>query len=213
VSTHESAKSTVLGPGEIEGANPAPLHSDAALVRAVLENDPTARESFVARMQCVSKILAALNSRQGRPLDDDTLADLAQDTVIVVWRKLPEFCAPGPLEAWVYGIAYLEFRNACRRKSRARTRQVPLSAAMRATSEQESESDSPPWDDIEMALSRLDPEDCSVIRMRHDEELSFDAIGARLGVPMNTAKTRYHRGLQKLREWFRRKSNQEEHPR
>jgi len=186
---------------------------DAELVSAALRGDIPARERFVARMRCVPRILAALNSRQGRPLDDEMLADLAQDTVIVVWRKLSDYRDPGPLEAWVYGIAYLEFRNACRRQTRSRLRNVPLSPSINAVSQQESESESPPWDDIELALSHLDPEDSSVIRMRHGEDLSFDAIGARLGVPMNTAKTRYHRGLKKLREWFHQKTKQEEHPR
>jgi RNA polymerase sigma-70 factor (ECF subfamily) len=203
----------VLKPGEMSASDLEPTPSDAALVRAVLSSDPAAREQFVARMRCVPRILAALNVRHGRTLDDDSLADLAQDAVVVIWRKLPEYRDPGPLEAWVYGIAYLEFRNACRRRARARKRQLPLSEAVHAVSEQESESKEGPGNEIEVALSRLDPEDSSIIRLRHDEALSFDAIGARLGIPMNTAKTRYHRSLRSLREWLRMKSSQEEHPR
>jgi RNA polymerase sigma-70 factor (ECF subfamily) len=188
--------------------------SEGQLVRATLAGDAPSAELFVARMRCVPRILAALNSRHGRPLDDEMLADLAQDTVVIVWRKLSEFREPGPLEAWVYGIAHLEFRNACRRRARSRKRQEPFSSATaEAVSKVDSESDEGPWDDIEMALSRLDPEDSSVISLRHHEGLSFDAIGARLGIPMNTAKTRYHRGLKRLREWLRVKDSQEEHPR
>jgi RNA polymerase sigma-70 factor (ECF subfamily) len=199
--------------GEMPASDPSAMPSDADLVRAVLSSDPAAREQFVARMRCVPRILAAMNARHGRALDDEMLADLAQDAVVVIWRKLPEFREPGPLEAWVYGIAYLEFRNACRRRARARKRQLPLSEAAHAVSEQESESNEAPWNDIEVALSRLDPEDLSIIRLRHDEALSFEAIGARLGIPMNTAKTRYHRSLRSLREWLRVRGNQEEHPR
>lgn len=206
-------KPTVLKPGEMSASDLSPTPSDAAMVRAVLSSDPAAREQFVTRMRCVPRILAALNVRHGRALDDELLADLAQDAVVVIWRKLPEFRDPGPLEAWVYGIAYLEFRNACRRRARARKRQLPLSEAVHAVSEQESESNEGPGNDIEVALSRLDPEDSSIIRLRHDEGLPFDAIGARLGIPMNTAKTRYHRSLRSLREWLRVKSSQEEHPR
>jgi RNA polymerase sigma-70 factor (ECF subfamily) len=203
----------VLRPGVTSESDSFPKLSDAALVRAVLSSDPAARERFVARMRCVPRILAALNARHGRPLDDEALADLAQDAVVVVWRKLPEFRDPGPLEAWVYGIAYLEFRNAWRRAGRAKKRQVPLSEAVQPISEQESESVGDPANEIEVALSRLDPEDSSIIRLRHYEGLSFEAIGERLGIPMNTAKTRYHRSLRDLREWLRMRGNQEEHPR
>ncbi len=200
-------------PGERLEANSSSESSDEALVRGVLQQDPSAREQFVARMRCVPRILATLNARHGRTLDDEMLADLAQDTVVIVWRKLTEYRDPGPLEAWVYGIAYLEFRNACRRWARSRKRHVPLSDVSHVGSTQESEPDQPGSNDIELALSRLDPEDSSIIRLRHDHDLSFDAIGARLGMPMNTAKTRYHRSLRALREWLRAKSNREEHPR
>lgn len=194
-------------------ADARPNPSDAALIRAVLSCDPDAREQFVVRMRCVPRILVALNLRHGHQLDDDEVADLAQDIVVIVWRKLPEYRDPGPLEAWVYGIAYLEFRNACRSRARSRKRELPISAAEHSISPQEPESNDAEWNDIELALSRLDPEDSSIIRLRHDQALSFDAIGARLGIPMNTAKTRYHRSLKVLRDWLRVKGNQEEHPR
>lgn len=203
----------MLQPEKISAGDQGRRLADAALVQAVLKSDADACEQFVVRMRSVPKILAALNVRRNRPLDDEMLADLAQDTVVIVWRKLTEYRDPGPLEAWVYGIAYLEFRNACRHVARSRKRQMPLSDAAYAVSVQESESDKPGSNDIESALGRLDPEDSSIIRLRHEHDLSFDAIGARLGIPMNTAKTRYHRSLKALREWLRVNSNQEEHPR
>jgi len=203
----------VLEPEKISADASRRTTSDAELIRAVLSSDPHACEQFVTRMRCVPKVLAALNIRRGRPLDDESLADLAQDTVLVVWRKLSEFRDPGPLEAWVYGIAYLEFRNACRGRARSRRRESPISAAQHSISAQDPESDDTEWNDIELALSRLDPEDSSIIRLRHAQGLSFDAIGERLGIPMNTAKTRYHRSLKVLRDWLRVKDSQEEHPR
>lgn len=200
-------------PGQRSEADSSSESSDAALVRKVLQRESSACEHFVARMRCVPRILASLNARHGRALDDETLTDLAQDTVVIVWRKLAEYRDPGPLEAWVYGIAYLEFRNACRRWARSRKRHVPLSDVRDVGSTQESEPEEPGSNDIELALGRLDPEDSSIIRLRHDHDLSFDAIGQQLGMPMNTAKTRYHRSVQALREWLRMKGNQEEHPR
>jgi DNA-directed RNA polymerase specialized sigma24 family protein len=38
-----------------------------------------------------------------------------------------------------------------------------------------------------------------VIRAKHFDGLTFDEIGARLGIPSNTAKTHYYRGIERMR--------------
>jgi RNA polymerase sigma-70 factor (ECF subfamily) len=203
----------VLRPDETQPDTAKPARSESSLIRAVLAGNAAAQDTFVGRMRCVPRILSVLNARRGAPLDEHALADLAQDTMLVIWRKLSEFREPSTLEAWAYGIAYLEFRNAARRRARTRLRNVALSPDAEPISGETHETEPAPVDDIETALSRLDAEDYAVIRLRHDENLSFDAIGQHLGVPMNTAKTRYHRSLKRLREWLSQKTNQDEHPR
>ena len=46
--------------------------------------------------------------------------------------------------------------------------------------------------------------------MKHFEELTFPEIGKRIGMPANTAKTRYYRGLAKLETLMRGHRDREE---
>ena len=48
-------------------------------------------------------------------------------------------------------------------------------------------------------LGELPPELGLVLQLKHIEGLTFDQIGERLAISPNTAKTRYYRGLDKLR--------------
>ena len=127
--------------------------------------------------------------------------------------SLTEFRPVGPLESWAYGIAYLEFRNACRRNLRSRLRSSPLIDDTPAAPVVPPDPTGGLGDDVEEAVNRLDDEDALVMRLRHEAGLSFEEIGRRLSMPMNTAKTRYHRGLKRLREWMRVRESQREHPR
>ena len=53
---------------------------------------------------------------------------------------------------------------------------------------------------VHAALARLSEAERGVIRLKQFEELTFDAIATRLGLSVNTAKTRYYRGLAHLRD-------------
>lgn len=187
--------------------------SDQALIAAVLRSDPRACEQFVERMGCVARIVAALNLRGGKPLDDDLLADLAQDTVVIAWSKLSEFRSDAVLENWVYGIACLEFQNARRRRARILRVQVHLPDLEERHSSEEIATEPVDPDEIGAALSQLDPRDADLLRMRHELDMTFDKIGVEVGLPANTVKSRYHRSLGRIREWLRVRMLREEHPR
>jgi RNA polymerase sigma-70 factor (ECF subfamily) len=151
-------------------------------------------------MRCVPRILAALNARMGRPLNEHDLADLAQDTAVLAWRKIETFGDQGTLETWAYGIARLEFMNAKRRHGREGRRHERFEAAAHADAR-----DAGPeqlHDEIEAMLMRIAPEEAQLVRLKHLAGLTFEEIGRRLGIPGNTAKTRYYRGLRSLQGLF-----------
>ncbi|HVS17567.1 MAG TPA: sigma factor-like helix-turn-helix DNA-binding protein, partial [Planctomycetota bacterium] len=54
--------------------------------------------------------------------------------------------------------------------------------------------------ELEAALDRLTPEAARTIRAKHFEGLDFEGIATRAGLPLNTVKARYYRGLARLRE-------------
>jgi RNA polymerase sigma-70 factor (ECF subfamily) len=172
--------------------------SDAELVRGALRGEEAAIELLVERLRCVPRILSAINRRHGGLLDAHDLADLAQDTIVLVWRKLGSFQAPGTLDTWAYGIALRECMNALRRKLRPTARTD--SAAGGAAFEIAAPPVADPLEHAELGdfLAELAPEEQAVIRLKHEDGLTFEEIGLRLGIPPNTAKTRHYRGLRTL---------------
>ena len=91
---------------------------DLELARKALSGDSQAVDGFWERMQCVPRILAVANGRMGRPLSPHDLADLSQDTLIVIWQKLETFAGRATLETWVHRFCYLELMNRVRGKKR-----------------------------------------------------------------------------------------------
>jgi RNA polymerase sigma-70 factor (ECF subfamily) len=187
--------------------SPEPFDSarELAFVRAVMAGREADVVTFIERMLCVPRMLGAMNRRRGRPLDDHDLEDLVNDTIVIALRKLGEFRAIVPLEGWTYQLCYLEFLNAVRRRGRERQKWVELddvAAAAGAGARYE-------YDDLYRALDELGGAEAEVIRMRHFAELTFQEIGVMLGLPANTAKTRYHRGMQRLAERLHHRRHRE----
>lgn len=172
---------------------------DGELVRRALAREPAALERFVARMGCVPRILGTRNARAGTPLDRQELEDVVQETLTAVWNKLAGYDGTASLESWVWRFCELEFLRRLRAKGRGRlvlqetlegSAHEPLAPAPRLALDDER---------LAEGLEALDSEVGAVVRLKHYEDLTFEAIGARLGISSNTAKTRYYRGLRKLR--------------
>ena len=53
--------------------------------------------------------------------------------------------------------------------------------------------------ELEAALAELPPDQGTVVHLKLWEDLTFDAIAELLGIPLNTAASRYRYGLDKLR--------------
>ena len=170
---------------------------DLALVRRTLSGDREAIAEFSERMRCVRRILTAKNVQFGCPLGDSDLEDLIQDTLISVWRKLPDYRGRGSLDGWVYRFAYLELLTCLRRR-------VRRPASLDESSDSDSalvapEADASRIEEVYRLLERLGPPDADVLALKHFEDLTFEGIAERMEVSVNTVKSRYYRGLEKLR--------------
>ena len=157
-------------------------------------------------MQCVPAILAAQNQRLGRPLGDEDLADAVQDTLIVIWKKLPEFEGRAALETWVYRFCYLELMNGVRRVRRRPERSLEEEEQVAAHLAQVDRGEvrfapvgSVDTEALFRVLDRLGPPGADVIRMKYFGQMTFEEIARLQDVSPNTAKTRFYRGLVKLR--------------
>jgi RNA polymerase sigma factor (sigma-70 family) len=155
--------------------------------------DRTAQEHLLARLRCVPRMLAAKNAQHGRALDDVELEDLAQETILTIWRKRAEYTGRSSIETWIYPFCYHHLMNRLRGRAR-RPRTLPLEAANSVPTRSEDD-----FGFVYRALAEVGPPDEDVLRLKHFEQLTFDEIGRVLGIPPSTAKTRYYHGLERLR--------------
>ncbi|MEM7309939.1 MAG: sigma-70 family RNA polymerase sigma factor [Planctomycetota bacterium] len=175
--------------------------ADAALrfVQAVLSGDREAELRFIERMRCVPRILAHKNGQLGRPLSEHELEDLTQEVLTALWKKLPTYNGAAALETWAYRFCYLELMRTLRGKQR-----LPklVEDGIEGSSYEPETQGAEPADETERVLQALDgmeSEEADLLRLKHFEGLTFDAIGERLSLSPNTVKTRYYRGLRKLK--------------
>jgi RNA polymerase sigma factor (sigma-70 family) len=127
--------------------------------------------------------------------------DLTQETFIRVFRSLASY-KPGTFEGWLHRITTNLFLDMARRRSRVRMEALP------------EETDRIPGDDptpeeiyddthldpeLQAALDELPPEFRAAVVLCDVEGLSYEEIGATLGVKLGTVRSRIHRGRQALR--------------
>ncbi len=175
-----------------------PDHPDMKLVKEVLGRSQAGVVEFMDRLSCVPRILAAKNAMMGRPLTETELQDVSQEVLLLVWRKLPDYRGHSNLEAWVYRLTINELMNRVRHTVRRRAHSLSDDDAVESGGivlPVEIEDYRFVYD----ALDRLPADEQVVVRAKHFDELSFTEIGRRFGLPSNTVKTRYYRGMLRLR--------------
>ncbi len=185
---------------EKEPADALQCQEDISLVRGSLEGDGGAVGLLVDRLGCVPRILMSINKKMGHSLSEHDLADLSQDTLIVIWGKLGSFQGRGRLESWVYRFCFLEFMNRIRLKNRySRVAGARLESVGDVAVAPE-EIAALEYEHLEMSLAELGPPESIVIRLKHCEERTFADIGAVMNISPNSAKTCYYRGLAWLKK-------------
>ena len=157
------------------------------------------REAFAGLFQWFAPRVKRYMQRQGA--DPDLAEDLAQETLIQVWRKAAQYDpAKAAPSAWVFTVA----RNLrIDRLRRQRLFEVELTDEADAEDEQ--------GDGHQRTLERLDAgrltalvgalpaEQVQVIRLAYFEGLSHAEVGKLLEVPLGTVKSRLRLALAKLR--------------
>lgn len=183
------------------GSDRTGLHEhDLALVRRVRTGDGAALDAFLERMDCVRRFLTRKNAAFGSPLSGVELEDVTQSTLLAVWRKIDQYAGTGSLEAWVCRFAFLELMSRLHRQGRLPRRLEDLGDEALPAAASEPRLDPLQGERLYRALERLDAIQAEVIRLKHLEGLTFEEIGRRVDIPANTAKTRYYRGIERLRE-------------
>ena len=137
--------------------------------------------------------------RQGA--DRETAEEIAQETMLAVWRKSHQFSSErGSEDAWIFGIA----RNL--RIDRVRQQAVwqryyadyETMERLHAVPETPKPAELHRGE-MERALGNLPPEQLQVIQVSFIDGLSQTEIADRLKLPLGTVKSRMRLGVQKLR--------------
>jgi RNA polymerase sigma-70 factor, ECF subfamily len=165
---------------------------DAELLRSSVTN-PLAFGELVSRHQ------AFVFGAAFRITRDHSLAeDIAQEAFLKAFRMAGDYRAEGPVRAWLYRIARNLAINAV-----TRSREVPSEEQIDLPTDR-----TPEWhllraakiDDVRKAVLSLPEALRTALIEREYNDCSYEQIAHKLGLPLNTVRTRIHRARKALEE-------------
>ena len=124
-------------------------------------------------------------------------ADLLAELMATAWRRssaLPR--AHEEARMWLFGMA----RNLLRNSTRASIRQARLADALRDSISRRTSLDSAEQHAIRDAVERLEPDLAEIVTLVHWEGFTIAKAGKLQGIPASTARGRYQRAKEHLRE-------------
>ena len=141
--------------------------------------------------------------------DAQDAEDLTQETFIRVFRSLQSY-QPGTFEGWLHRITTNLFLDMVRRRNRIRMEALPDDydrVPAEGPSPEQAYHDARLDPSLQSALDSLAPEFRAAVVLCDIEGLSYEEIGATLGVKLGTVRSRIHRGRQALREYLAEKAD------
>ena len=162
--------------------------TDEQLAWASIEGDAKAFGILVERMRApLTGYLGGLLRTRGEDVEE-----LAQETFLIAWQKLPSLRDPARFSGWIYRIA----RNLAMKQAKA-LRPVPLADDPPAPSgENRQDHRLVP---LVAAVARLSQPHREVILRKHFAGDSGDKIARELGIPPGTVWSRLSRAYAELR--------------
>lgn len=171
--------------------------TDTDLIARVLARaDHNAFGELVRRNQSPVRAFLTRMTRGDAHLADD----LAQETFLKAWQKLPTFRGTAKFSTWLFGIAVNEFRGAARKRKELLLEEIEAGST-------ESEPSVAATDnalrlDLTAALKRLNSDERAAIVLCCQNGLSHDEAAQILECPLGTVKTNILRGKEKLKRWL-----------
>ena len=168
--------------------------SERQLVARVVDGDPAAqRELYDSHVDRVYRLAYRLAG------EDELARDFTQLTFIRAFERIGDFRFESSLATWLHAIGVSIALNGLRKVKTARTREAPIEAASSiGTFTREAEPDLKVR--LKAAIDSLSEKYRTVFLMHDVEGYTHEEIGAALGIPPGTSKTRLFQGRAKLRE-------------
>ena len=168
--------------------------SERHLIERVIQGDARAqREMYEAHVDRVYRLAFRLAG------EDELARDFTQLTFIRAFEKIGDFRFESSLATWLHTIGVSIALNGLRKVKTARNREAPIEAASSiGSTTRESEPDLKVR--LAAAIDSLSEKYRTVFLMHDVEGFTHEEIGAALGIPPGTSKTRLFQGRAKLRE-------------
>ncbi|MFC1575826.1 RNA polymerase sigma factor [Gemmatimonadota bacterium] len=134
--------------------------------------------------------------------DEDSAADVAQDSFLKAFRGLKGFRGEASFKTWLLTIAANEARGTYRK--RGRRREQDLESAGPVVSQEDGADEvlqkAEEAAQVRGLLDRLPEKQRNAVMLRVYEGMSFREIGALIGSSEGAARVNYHHGIRRLRE-------------
>jgi RNA polymerase sigma-70 factor (ECF subfamily) len=157
-------------------------------------------EAFRKLFQAYAPRVKAYMMRNGA--DQNTAEDLAQETLLAVWRKAGLYSdEKGSATTWIFTIA----RNLRIDRLRREVAYQPMPEGQ----EEEASDDQPPDEEVaerqrrekvRAVMAELPAEQSEVVVLSYIEGLSHSEIADRLGLPLGTVKSRMRLAYARIRD-------------
>ena len=175
---------------------------DEKLVQLTLAGDLAAFETLVARHRAVVQRVAA------RIVGRTDADDVAQDTFLRAFHRLPQFRGESPFLPWLLRIATSVSLNALARRRRPEASSAPADEAERvpsgARTPAEALEERERRERLTTKLQQVQPAHRLVLVLRDLEGLTYEEIAVATGTPLGSVKGRLFRARRELIEILRR---------
>ena len=174
--------------------------SDIELISKVLEGDKQAYAQLIKRHQ---RFVFTLALRFSKSRED--AEEIAQDCFIKAYRALHTFKQTSKFSTWLYSIVYTTSMTFLR-KRRIDTQSIDDESSLIQLESRVSDLSSNEVEHkskmvfVNLAISRLLPDDAAIITLFYQGEQSLEEIGQALGMEANTVKVKLHRARHRLKE-------------
>jgi len=175
-----------------------PVEDDSYLIKRVaLERDSLAFRSLFLRF---GPRVKAIMMKSGA--DAETAEDLAQEAMLVVWRKADRYAPErGSLAAWIFTIARNLRIDRLRRQSPEAYEDIDELELEAPEESGETQVQVRQRNELVLkAVAELPPDQRSVIEMSFVHDTPQSDIAQKLGLPLGTVKSRTRLAYIKLRE-------------
>lgn len=131
--------------------------------------------------------------------DGDRAQDAVQESLVSAWRDLRSLRDPGAWDAWLYRLTVRACYRLARSERRRRVVELNVSLDQEATVVEDMALSVAERDRLERRLDGLPIDHRAILVLRFYLDLPLATAAAILDIPIGTAKSRLHRGLEAMR--------------